>query len=282
MKVLVTGAGGQLGREFAENSAVRLSSGDFDIIPLGRKELDITDIEAARSAMKKYSPDAVINCAAMTNVDMCETAPEEAYRINAEGARLICTAAAEAGADFVQLSTDFVFNGRGTSPYSEEDSCSPINIYGRSKLMSEEYVRSITPKHYIVRTSWLYGRYGANFVTAIQNKARRDGSLKVVSDQTGCPTCTEELMRYILLLIKSGRYGTYHVSGKGCCTKYEFACHIVSQAGIEAQVSPCLTSDYPSPAARPTYSVLDISKAEKVTELSSPDWKTVFDNYYRI
>lgn len=282
MKVLVTGAGGQLGREFAENSAVRLSSGDFDIIPLGRKGLDITDIEAARSAMKKYSPDAVINCAAMTNVDMCETAPEEAYRINAEGARLICTAAAEAGADFVQLSTDFVFNGRGTFPYSEEDSCSPINIYGRSKLMSEEYVRSITPKHYIVRTSWLYGRYGANFVTAIQNKARRDGSLKVVSDQTGCPTCTEELMRYILLLIKSGRYGTYHVSGKGCCTKYEFACHIVSQAGIEAQVSPCLTSDYPSPAARPTYSVLDISKAESVTGLSSPDWKTVFDNYYRI
>ena len=138
MKVLVTGAGGQLGREFAENSAVRLSSGDFDIIPLGRKELDITDIEAARSAMKKYSPDAVINCAAMTNVDMCETAPEKAYRINAEGARLICTAAAESGADFVQLSTDFVFDGRGTSPYSEEDSCSPINIYGRSKLMSEE------------------------------------------------------------------------------------------------------------------------------------------------
>lgn len=211
MKVLVTGAGGQLGREFAENSAVRLSSGEFDIIPLGRKELDITDIEAARSTMKKYSPDAVINCAAMTNVDMCETAPEKAYRINAEGARLICTAAAEAGADFVQLSTD-----------------------------------------------------------------------KVVSDQTGCPTCTEELMRYILLLIKSGRYGTYHVSGKGCCTKYEFACHIVSQAGIEAQVSHCLTSDYPSPAARPTYSVLDISKAEKVTGLSSPDWKTVFDNYYRI
>ena len=148
--------------------------------------------------------------------------------------------------------------------------------------MSEEYVRSITPKHYIVRTSWLYGRYGSNFVTAIQNKARRDGSLKVVSDQTGCPTCTDELMRYILLLIKSARYGTYHVSGKGCCTKYEFACHIVSQAGIEAQVSHCLTSDYPSPAARPTYSVLDISKAEKVTGLSSPDWKTVFDNYYRI
>ena len=142
MKVLVTGAGGQLGREFAENSAVRLSSGEFDIIPLGRKELDITDIEAARSTMKKYSPDAVINCAAMTNVDMCETAPEKAYRINAEGARLICTAAAEAGADFVQLSTDFVFDGKGTSPYSEEDSCSPINIYGRSKLMSEEYVRS--------------------------------------------------------------------------------------------------------------------------------------------
>ena len=282
MKVLVTGAGGQLGREFAENSAVRLSSGEFDIIPLGRKELDITDIEAARSTMKKYSPDAVIICAAMTNVDMCETAPEKAYRINAEGARLICTAAAEAGADFVQLSTDFVFDGKGTSPYSEEDSCSPINIYGRSKLMSEEYVRSITHKHYIVRTSWLYGRYGSNFVTAIQNKARRDGSLKVVSDQTGCPTCTEELMRYILLLIKSGRYGTYHVSGKGCCTKYEFACHIVSQAGIEAQVSHCLTSDYPSPAARPTYSVLDISKAEKVTGLSSPDWKTVFDNYYRI
>ena len=126
MKVLVTGAGGQLGREFAENSAVRLSSGEFDIIPLGRKELDITDI------------DAVINCAAMTNVDMCETAPEKAYRINAEGARLICTAAAEAGADFVQLSTDFVFDGKSTSPYSEEDSCSPINIYGRSKLMSEE------------------------------------------------------------------------------------------------------------------------------------------------
>ena len=232
--------------------------------------------------MKKYSPDAVINCAAMTNVDMCETAPEKAYRINAEGARLICTAATEAGADFIQLSTDFVFDGKGTSPYSEEDSCSPINIYGRSKLMSEEYVRSITHKHYIVRTSWLYGRYGSNFVTAIQNKARRNGSLKVVSDQTGCPTCTEELMRYILLLIKSGRYGTYHVSGKGCCTKYEFACHIVSQAGIEAQVSHCLTSDYPSPAARPTYSVLDISKAEKVTGLSSPDWKTVFDNYYRI
>lgn len=280
MKVLVTGAGGQLGREFAENHAVRQSSGEFDIIPLDRKELDITDIEAARSALKRYSPDAVINCAAMTNVDMCETAPEEAYRINAEGAKLICTAAAEAGAAFVQLSTDFVFDGSGSSPYSETDSCSPINVYGRSKLMSEEYVRSITPKHYIVRTSWLYGRYGSNFVTAIRSKAQRDGALKVVNDQTGCPTCTEELMRYILLLLKSGSFGTYHVSGKGSCTKYEFACHIVSQAGINAQISPCLTSDYPSPAARPAYSVLDISKAESVTGLSSPDWKSVFDSYY--
>ena len=281
MKVLITGAGGQLGREFAENAAVRRSTGEWEFITLSRTELDITDKQAAEHIMTKYMPDAVINCAAMTNVDLCETEPEKAYAVNAEGARIICAAAAGINAAFVQLSTDFVFDGLSQTPYTESSPCAPLNVYGRSKLISEEYVRSITPKHYIVRTAWLYGRYGRNFVTAIIDKARK-GNLKVVNDQTGCPTCTEELMKYILLLLKSGKYGTYHVSGKGICTKYGLAEHIISHAGISTEIlSPCLTSDYPSPAPRPPYSVLDSTLAEQITGYISPCLETVYDQYYK-
>lgn len=279
MKVLITGAGGQLGREFAENSSVRCSTGEWEFIPLSHGELDITDKAAAEQAMREYMPHAVINCSAMTNVDLCEKEPEKALKINSEGAKTLCLAAAGINADFVQLSTDFVFDGLSDKPYTESSPCNPLNVYGRSKLISEEYVRSITPRHFIVRTAWLYGRYGRNFVTSILANAAK-GPLRVVNDQTGCPSCTEEVMKYILLLIKSGKYGTYHVSGKGICTKYEFAKHILSHAGTAAEVSPCLTSDFPSAAARPPYSVLDSSLAEQTTGYVSPDWKKVYDDYY--
>ena len=284
MKILITGAGGQLGQEFIRNSTLAMETGteDMSFIPLTRRELDITDADSVERAFEKYRPDAVINCAAMTNVDMCENEPEKAMRINAEGAANVCRSAEKAGAVFVQLSTDFVFDGKAKQPYNENDSCSPVNVYGKSKLMSEELVRGITPSHIIIRTAWLYGRYGKSFVTAIMNKGGDNGEIRVVNDQYGCPTCTEELAKYILLLLKNGHFGTFHVCGRGVCTKYEFAKHIAEKGGFGSRVVPCATADYPSPAARPVYSAMDISKASAAAGYTSDCWQQVYDSYYSI
>jgi dTDP-4-dehydrorhamnose reductase len=253
MKILVTGANGQLGRELVLLPAPR----DTEIIGFGREELDITDLEQCRSVLRSHKPDAVIHCAAYTKVDQAESEPDEAYRVNAYGTRNAALAAEEVGAKFVYISTDYVFDGRADKPYREYDRTDPQTIYGRSKLAGEQLVQSLSSRYFIVRTSWVYGKHGANFVKTMLKLAEERDRLKVVHDQIGSPTYTLDLARFLLELVKTDYYGIYHASNSGICSWYEFARAIFEEEGLNVQVEPCTTAEFPRPAPRPAYSVLD-------------------------
>lgn len=253
MKILVTGANGQLGRELVLLPATR----DTEITGFGRKELDITDLEQCRSMLRSHQPDAVIHCAAYTKVDQAESEPDEAYRVNAYGTRNAVLAAEEVGAKFVYISTDYVFDGRADKPYREYDRTDPQTVYGRSKLAGEQLVQSLSSRYFIVRTSWVYGKHGANFVKTMLKLAEERDSLKVVHDQIGSPTYTLDLARFLLELVKTDYYGIYHASNSGACSWYEFAKAIFEEKGLNVQVEPCTTAEFPRPAPRPAYSVLD-------------------------
>ncbi|MCL2031571.1 MAG: dTDP-4-dehydrorhamnose reductase [Oscillospiraceae bacterium] len=251
MKLLITGADGQLGRELA-----RLAD-TADILLTDAAELDITDRQAVEAFVGGARPDVILNCAAMTDVDACETKPEDALRVNALGPRNLAMAAEGADASLVHISTDYVFSGEGRAPLREWDLPDPKTVYGKSKLLGEQYVSRFCQRHFIVRTSWLYGPDGHNFVKTILRHAREKGALKVVDDQRGCPTYTADLARCLLRLAGTREYGLYHCAGGGECTWYEFACEIVRLSGIPCEVSPCATAEFPRPAPRPAYSVLD-------------------------
>jgi dTDP-4-dehydrorhamnose reductase len=253
MKILVTGASGQLGQEL-----VRFSGRpDMEIIGAGRDRLDVTDPGQCRSVIRSFKPDAVIHCAAYTKVDQAESEPEEAYRINGEGTRNAVLAAEQIGAKFVYISTDYVFDGRANRPYLEHDRPNPQTVYGRSKLAGEEHVRSLSGRHFIVRTSWVFGKHGSNFVKTMLKLAEERDELKVVDDQIGSPTYTLDLARFLLELVRTDHYGIYHASNTGACSWYGFAKAIFEERGLDVRVVPCTTAEFPRPAPRPAYSVLD-------------------------
>ncbi|REK55521.1 MAG: dTDP-4-dehydrorhamnose reductase [Thermobacillus sp.] len=253
MKILVTGANGQLGRELAWLQAPQ----NMEIIGFGRGEMDITNLAQCRSVIRAHRPDAVIHCAAYTKVDQAESEPDEAYRVNAYGTRNTALAAEEIGAKFVYVSTDYVFDGRADKPYREYDRTDPQTVYGRSKLAGEQLVQSLSSRYFIVRTSWVYGKYGANFVKTMLKLAEDRDRLKVVHDQVGSPTYTLDLARFLLDLVKTDYYGIYHASNSGTCSWYEFAKAIFEERGLNVEVEPCTTAEFPRPAPRPAYSVLD-------------------------
>ena len=250
MKVLITGAAGQLGSELA-----RTAEAD-EIVQTDAAELDITDRQAVEAFVGKIKPGMIFNCAAMTDVDLCEEEQEAAFRVNALGPRNLAMAAAAADAALLHISTDYVFPGGGGAPLCEWDTPDPRTVYGKSKLLGERYVSAFCPKHFIVRTSWLYGPDGGNFVKTILRAARDKGALKVVVDQRGCPTYTADLIAHLLKLAGTKEYGLYHCAGNGECTWYEFACKIIALSGIPCEVSPCTAAEFPRPAPRPAYSVL--------------------------
>jgi len=252
-KVLVTGANGQLGKELVSVQA----DSTVVVVGYGRDRLDITDMAACRRILLEESPDAVIHCAAYTAVDQAESEPDIAYRINAAGTRNMVVASEEIGAKFCYISTDYVFDGRGTKPYHEYDRTDPQSVYGMTKLAGEQLTQSLSSRYYIVRTSWVYGKHGNNFVkTMLKLGAERD-CLKVVHDQIGSPTCTLDLARFLLTLVTTDSYGIYHASNTGMCSWYEFAQAIFAEAGMEVRVEPCTTEEFPRPALRPSYSVMD-------------------------
>ena len=265
MKILITGGKGQLGTEIAKcfergytelgtpeilkkNNSVRII--DID-------ELDISDMTAVCTLFEQEKYDAVINCAAYTNVNMCETERETAFKANALGPRNLAAAAEKIGAKLIHVSTDYVFAGEGNKPYTEWDLCSPQSAYGSSKYLGEEYIKQFCTKYFIVRTAWLYGYYGKNFVKTMMDIARKNGTCKVVCDQRGNPTNAADLAHHILKLLETEEYGIYHGTGNGECSWYEFTKKIVELAEIEAEVNPCTTEEYPTPAKRPAYSSLD-------------------------
>lgn len=265
MKILITGAKGQLGSQIiniikkgsSEIGEISSEVKNAKIIGIDVQELDITDITATKAYIKEVKPDVVINPAAYTNVDGCETNEDLAFKVNSLGARNLARACEEIGAKLIHISTDYVFNGVGVKPFKECDEVGPQSVYGTTKLMGEEFVKQFCSKYFIVRTAWLYGYNGNNFVYTIMKAAKERGALQVVDDQRGNPTNAEDLAHHILKLATTEEYGVYHCTGEGECSWYDFASKIVELAGIDASVSPCTSEEYKRPAKRPAYSSLD-------------------------
>ncbi|MBD7963174.1 dTDP-4-dehydrorhamnose reductase [Fictibacillus norfolkensis] len=253
-KVLVTGANGQLGRELVEFFSEDLN---YEVFGYGRKELDITNQEQVEKLFWEIQPDIVVHSAAYTKVDLAETDVDTAYEINSVGTRNIAVAAENIGSKLVYISTDYVFDGTGVEPYNEFMRTSPIGVYGKTKLAGEELVSSFHKKYFIVRTSWVYGKHGSNFVKTMLKIADEKDNLSVVDDQIGCPTYTFDLVACISDLIKTSKYGVYHVSNSGSCSWFEFAKAIFEEAGIKVKLNPCTSKEFPRPAPRPAFSVFD-------------------------
>ncbi len=251
-KILVTGANGMLGQDLCPI----LEDEGFDVVETDIKSLDITDISMVKAVLVKENPDIVIHCAAYTNVDKAEEDIETARLINSKGTENIAKTCAEIDAVLVYISTDYVFDGQGSEPYLPTDKTSPLNNYGLTKWEGEEAVRKYCKKYYIARTSWLYGIHGKNFVETMISLADKP-ELKVVDDQVGCPTWTVELSNGIVKLLENAEYGTYHVCGSGETSWYGFAKEIFKGINKEVNLKPCKTDEFPRPAKRPHYSVMD-------------------------
>ncbi|HZO91334.1 MAG TPA: dTDP-4-dehydrorhamnose reductase [Chthonomonadaceae bacterium] len=264
MRVLVTGANGMLGidlcslLEAAGHEVVRTDIAIREGLSVPAWEpLDITDTQAVFHAVLRHQPDAVIHTAACTDVDGCERHPDTAYRLNALGTWNVAAVCGGHHITLIYLSTDFVFDGTKTTPYTEFDTPNPINHYGASKLAGERFVTQLCRKHFIARTAWLFGVHGKSFPNTILNLAKTRTELPVVTDQIGSPTHTVDLARVLLSLLDSPLYGTYHITNAGSCSWFELARKTLELAGITSmEVKPIPASQYPSPTHRPAYSVL--------------------------
>ncbi len=232
--------------------------------------LDLTRAETIREVVEPHWTH-VINCAAWTDVDGAETQEEAATAINARGVGYLAERCKQVGSVLVHYSTDYVFDGQATSPYRVDHQRRPVGAYGRSKARGEEVLEACAGRYLLMRTSWLYAPWGKNFVGTIAALAARQPTLKVVADQRGRPTSAEHLARSTLALLRRGALGTFHVTDGGECTWHEFASQIVRLTGAACEVVPCTTAEYPRPAKRPAYSVLDLSRAEDLIG-SMPDW----------
>lgn len=242
--------------------------------------MDITDTQQVQQVISETRPDLVIHGAAYTDVDGCEREPDKAFRVNGLGTWNIASACRAVDAAMVYISTDFVFDGEKGEPYTEYDTPNPISHYGGSKLAGETHVRTLCPRHYIARTSWLYGVHGKNFPYAIINKAKTTKELKVVSDQIGTPTFTIDLARAVKSVIGSPLYGTYHMTNKGSCSWYDFAKRILAQAGMnDVEVKPIASDEWPTPTRRPKYSVLRHYSLELQGKDNLRPWEDALEDF---
>lgn len=275
MKILVTGCNGQLGRainkEYEGNKNIELINTDVS-------ELDITQIDEVMKILKETKPEAIINCAAYTNVDACETDVDNAYRINAIGPRNLAIGATEIGAKIVQVSTDYVFEGNATVPYKEFDVTNPQGVYGASKLEGEKFVESFSDKYFIVRTAWLYGD-GKNFAKTMLRLSEEHEKVRVVGDQFGTPTSASELAKAITYLLPTENYGLFHGTCEGMCSWSDFAREVFRLAGKKTQVESITTDEFPTVVKRPAYSVLENYMLSLTTDYRFKEWKEAVAEY---
>lgn len=281
MKILVTGCRGQLGQELYRQIEVRKQAREeIYVLATDIDTLDITDAIQVENMVKREKPDVIINTAAYTKVDACETDEQTAFRVNALGARNLAVAAYNIGAKILQVSTDYVFDGTGNTPLREYDPVNPQSVYGKSKALGEQLVMTTNPRHFILRTAWLYGE-GSNFVRTILKLAVERDELEVVNDQVGTPTSTVDLARCILDLIQTEHYGIYHGTCQGECTWYQFAKKILALKGIKIIVKPVSTEELNLPAKRPAYSVLENFMLDMVGLDRFRRWEEALAEYLR-
>ena len=275
MKILVTGASGQLGHDLA----IELTGRGHQVTGVSSKEMDLTDPPAVYQHIMSMRPDAVMHCAAYTAVDKAEDDAEACYAVNHLGTQAIAAACAEAGCKLLYISTDYVFPGDGERPWEPDDEVRPLNLYGESKRLGEEAVRAASDKHFIVRISWVFGVNGKNFVKTMLRLGAEREQITVVDDQFGSPTYTKDLSVLLADMIVTEKYGTYHATNEGICSWYEFACAIMEQAGLTCQVQPVSSDQYPSRAKRPTNSRMSKEKLTENGFRRLPVWEDALRRY---
>jgi dTDP-4-dehydrorhamnose reductase len=276
-RILITGAGGLLGR-----SAVNWFSPDHEVVAAKRRDLDITNPEDIKQWVSRAEPEVIMNCAAFSNVDGCERHPDEAFAVNAEGPRHLARAAAPVGAVLVHLSTDYVFDGEKTTPYTIEDEPRPINRYGQSKLAGEELIRETLARHYIIRVARLFGQGGRNFASAALDIARREGRLLAIVDEIGSPTYVVDLAERIGAIIQSGQHGTYHITNQGACSFAEFATTALEIAQLtDVVIEKVKSADLGRPARRPRYTAMRCLLSERLGLEPLRPWTEAFAEFAR-
>jgi dTDP-4-dehydrorhamnose reductase len=277
MKILVTGAGGM----FATAAVPMLQGQGHTVIACPREVLDLTRPDVVQAVLRDTRPDLVLNTAAYTRVDDAEHEPERAWAVNAAGVRHLAQSCQRINARLVHLSTDYIFDGQAHAPYDTDAPAQPLNVYGQSKWAGEQAVRENLGAHYIVRTAWLYGTGGPNFVDTMRRLARSQSVLRVVNDQFGAPTWTVDLARAISALIHTDKYGTYHISNSGQCSWHAVAERIVALEGLKTPVIPVSSAEFPRPATRPSYSVLSNEALLKAGVGPLPRWEDSLAQYLR-
>lgn len=291
MKIMITGCHGQLGNEL--QSILKSGNSEIGAIPkdllnaqvfaVDIDSLDITNAAAVKQFVTDNRPDVIINCAAMTNVDGCESDYETAFKVNAVGVRNLAVSAEETGAKLIHVSTDYVFAGNGKKPYVEWDAVNPQSIYGASKALGEKYAMSYCRRSFVVRTSWLYGYIGKNFVKTVRRVIKANGGIGVVCDQRGNPTNANDLAHHLLKLAVTEEYGIYHCTGEGECSWYDFAVKIAEYSGLGDTVTACTTEEYNAkfnvPTKRPEYSSLRNLALECTVGNEMRDWQIALKEY---
>lgn len=276
-KIMITGCNGQLGHAM---NRLYENSTEYECVNTDVGELDITDVDKVMAFVRDLKPYAIVNCAAYTDVNKCESEKDLAFRINAIGPRNLAVAASETGAKLIQISTDYVFPGTENRELNEFDATGPVSAYGIGKLAGEQFVRDFSDHYFIIRTAWLYGE-GKNFVRTMLKLSETNDKVRVVKDQIGNPTSAAQLAAEVAYLLPTDNYGLFHGTCEGSCSWAEFTSEIFRLAGKSTQVEYITTAEYPSPARRPAYSMLDNYMLRMTTDFKFAHWKDAIAEYLR-
>jgi len=275
MKILITGARGQLAKEFQRS----LENYDYEVAALDKESLDITDPDSLKRTFSRNKPDIVLNCAAYNFVDRAEDDFDAAFKVNAIGVRNLASACRKDKTLLIHYSTDYVFDGRKEDFYTEEDEPGPINSYGKSKLSGENFLKEEAENFLLFRVSWVFGEGKQNFLYKLLEQAKKTSTLKVVYDQISVPTYTKDIVSLTMLAINKGLRGLYHLTNSGYASRYEVARFFIGRLGLDNLLLPVGSENFPSPAKRPYFSAMSSLKLSKALDVHIPDWKVGIESY---